>query len=138
MNDPIKIALNLLKFRPRTVFEVTEKLKSKGIIEAEINKTISVLKQNKLLNDTEFAKMWVRDRNLLRPSGSYLLKLELKRLGISEENIEASIQNQDEEALARQAVESKGRYRQADFQKKAQFLARRGFSTSIIYKVVKK
>ena len=83
MRDALPIALHFLKFRPRTVFEVTKKLKSKKIPEVEIKKTISVLKKNSLLDDKKFAKMYARDRNLLKPSGSYLLKIELKRLGVS-------------------------------------------------------
>lgn len=136
-NDPIKIALQFLKFRPRTVFEVEEKLKSKGVSTEEIKKVIGALKQNELLNDEKFAKMYVRDRNLLKPTGNYLLKLELKKLGLSEKDIEGALEGQEEEELARQALDSKARYRNADFQKQAQFLARRGFATGVIYKILK-
>lgn len=136
--DILQIALRFLKFRPRSVFEVSQKLKSKKISEEEIDKTLSVLKENKLLDDQEFAKMWVRDRNLLKPSGSYLLKLELKRLGIGATDIEAALSEQDEEALARKALEMKYREREIDYEKKVGFLQRRGFSTSVIYKVLKK
>ena len=138
MKDPIKIALQFIKFRPRSVFEVTEKLKSKGVSESEIKKTISVLKQNKLLDDAQFAKMWVRDRNLLKPTGSFLLKFELKKLGISQEYIDTALSDQDEVVLAKQALESKHRYKDADFNHQAAFLSRRGFSPSTIYKVIKR
>lgn len=136
--DPLSISLYFLKFRPRTVFEITEKLKSKNILEGAIKETISVLKRNGLLDDENFAKMWVRDRNLLKPTGSFLLKLELKKLGVVDFIIEEAISGQDEEDLARQAIEMKGRYRGAEFEKKAQFLQRRGFSMNIIFKVLKK
>ena len=82
--DALSIALHFLKFRPRSVFEIEQKLKSKKIPDSEIKKVIAVLKKNKLLDDKEFAKMWVRDRNTLRPSGSFLLKLELKKKGIAD------------------------------------------------------
>ena len=146
--DALQIALHYLKFRPRSVFEIEQKLKQKGIIDSEINKVISVLKKNKLLDDKEFAKMWVRDRNLLKPSGSYLLKMELRKLGIADEDIENALRDQDEFELASKALASKSRLRyarlgspearRADFNKKAGFLARRGFTTSIIYKILKK
>ncbi|AKM82351.1 TPA: RecX family transcriptional regulator [Candidatus Berkelbacteria bacterium] len=141
MHDPgstLKIALTFLKFRPRTVFELTEKLKSKNISQEEIDKTLEVLTRNKLLGDAEFAKMWVRDRNLFKPSGSFVLKLELRKLGVSDEDIETALENQDEEALARKALESKSRYRNAEFNKQAQFLQRRGFNPGIIFKILKK
>jgi regulatory protein len=90
-----------------------------------------------LLDDQKFAKMWVVSRNSLKPSGSYVLKMELKRLGIAQDIIENTLKEQNEESLARKAIDSKGRYRGADFAKKAAFLARRGFKTSVIYKILK-
>lgn len=138
MSDPLIIAIRFLKFRPRTVFEVTEKLKSKGISETETKKIIAVLKKNELLNDENFAKMWVRDRNNLKPTGAFLLKLELKKLGISDTIITSVLAGQNEEELAKRAIESKSRYRNADFSKQASFLQRRGFSMSVICKVLKK
>ena len=135
--DSLAIALHFLKFRPRSVFEVENKLKQKRILDSEIQKTISVLKKNKLLDDKEFAKMWVRDRNLLKPEGSYLLKMELRKLRVADGDIEAALSEQNEESLARKAIEGKYRERNIDFDKKAAFLARRGFKTSVIYKILK-
>jgi len=135
--DVLSVALHFLKFRPRSVFEIEQKLQSKKIASAEIKKVVSVLKKNKLLDDRKFAKMWVRDRNLLKPEGSFLLKLELRKLGVSDNDIENALKDQDEEKLARQALESKSRLKQANFAKKAAFLQRRGFKTSIIYQILK-
>lgn len=137
-HDPLKIALHFLKFRPRTVFEVRQKLESKKISTEEIKKTIALLEKNQLLDDKKFAKMWVGNRNSLKPEGSYLLRLELKRLGLAPDIIEAVLKDQNEEELARQALESKSRLKNTDFQKKAVFLQHRGFSPNIIYKVIKK
>ena len=135
--DALSIALHFLKFRPRSVFEIRKKLRSTKYEEKEIEKVISALKKNKLLDDQKFAKMWVRDRNLLKPEGSFLLKLELRKLGVSDNEIESALKDQDEEKLARQALASKSRLKQADFAKKAAFLQRRGFKTSIIYQILK-
>jgi len=140
--DILQVALHFLKFRPRSVFEVEEKLKTKRFEEKEIKKTIAVLKKNQLLDDKKFAKMWVRDRNLLKPSGSFLLKLELRKLGIADSDIEDALKDQNaaaiQEELAKKALESKHRYQKADFNKQAQFLQRRGFPTGIIYRILKK
>jgi len=135
--DALTIALRFLKFRPRSVFEIRKKLEAKRIDEKEIEKVISVLKKNKLLDDREFAKMWVRDRNLLKLSGAFLLKMELRKLGVSAEDIEEALKDQDEESLARQALESKSRLKDAGYEKKVGFLRRRGFKTSVIYKVLR-
>lgn len=136
-NDVINIALHFLKFRPRSVFEIEQKLKQKGIFDDEIKKVIAVLKKNKLLDDDNFAKMWVRDRNLLKPTGSFLLKIELRKLGIADGEIETAISEQDEEELAIKALKLKYRERNIEYDKKAAFLQRRGFSTGLVYKVLK-
>lgn len=137
MKNALDTALYFLKFRVRTIFEIRQKLKSKNFDKEEIDKTVDVLARNNFLDDAKFVKMYVKDRNLLKPTGSYLLKLEMKQLGLADDLIEDSLAGQDEEELARRALESKHRYRNASPEKQAQFLARRGFSTSLIYKIVK-
>lgn len=136
--NALTIALRYLKFRPRSVFEVEQKLKTKSVSDKETKSVIDVLKKNKLLDDKEFAKMWIRDRNLLKPTGLYLLKIELRRFGIADDDIDNALKEQNEEELARKALEMKYRDREIDFQKKAAFLQRRGFRTNIIYKVLRK
>lgn len=135
-HNVLNIALHYLKFRPRSVFEVEQKLKSKKVPSQEIKKVISVLKKNELLDDKKFAKMWVKDRNHFKPSGSFFLKMELKKFGITEETIEKVLAGQDDEKLAHEAIESKSRLKNAEFSKKAGFLQRRGFAPSVIFKVL--
>ena len=110
--DALAIALYFLKFRPRSEFEVEQKLKTKRVPDKETKRVIAVLKKNKLLDDAEFAKMWVRDRNLLKPSGSYLLKIELRKFKVPDGDIEAALSDQDEKKLARKALEMKYRERE--------------------------
>lgn len=151
MKTALDIALHLLKFRARSVFEIEQKLKSKNISEEEISKTIQVLLKNELLDDTKFVKMYVKDRNLFKPSGTFLLKMELTKLGLNDNLIEDALVDQNEEELVCRALESKHRFRdfkleadadwterQADFQKKANFLQRRGFNLGVIMKVLKR
>ena len=136
MKNSLDTALYFLKFRARTIFEIRQKLQSKNFSEDEINKTIDVLIRNELLDDAKFVKMYVKDRNTLKPTGSYLLRLEMRKLGLAKNLIEDVMASQDEEDLARRAIESKHRYREADFSKQAQFLQRRGFSMGIILKIL--
>ena len=137
MKNSLDTALYFLKFRSRSIFEIKQKLKSKNYSIEEIEKTIDVLVRNELLNDAKFVKMYVRDRNLLKPTGLYLLKMELKKLGIDENLIDDETAGQDEEKLARRALESKSRYRNAELDKQVQFLQRRGFSMNVIMKILK-
>lgn len=132
----LDVALFFLKFRPRSVFEIRKKLEVKKIEVKEIEQTIAVLKHNELLDDAKFAKMYVADRNRFKPSGSYVLRMELKRLGLSEIDIDNALAEQDEESLAREAIESKSKYRNGEFEKQAAFLQRRGFGMQIILKIL--
>ncbi len=138
MKSPLDLALYFLKFRSRSIFEIRQKLKSKNVSEEEIAKTIDVLIRNDFLDDIKFAKAFVHDRNLFKPSGNYLLKMELKQLGVDENIIEDCLINQNEGELAKLALESKYRYRDAEFTKQASFLQRRGFNLNIIYKITNK
>jgi regulatory protein len=135
--NALNTALYLLKFRARSLFEIQKKLVQKNFTTEQISQAIDVLCRNELLDDDKFAKMYVGDRNKLRPSGSYLLKMELKRFGIDDDLIEAVLVGQDEEELARRAIRSKSRFAEAEFEKKANFLQRRGFSMNVIMKVLK-
>ncbi len=135
--DALAIALHFLKFRPRSEFEIQKKLESKAVDGSEIERVISLLKKEKLLDDKKFAKMWVESRNNLKPSGSFVLKMELSKLGVAKEIIEDALKNQDQEGLARKAIGEKARYRGAEFERKAAFLARRGFPANVIYRVLK-
>lgn len=137
MKSAIDTALHFLKFRARSVFEIKQKLKQKNFSSEEIDKTIDVLVRNELLDDRKFVKMYVKDRNTLKPTGAYLLKMELKRLGLDENLIADAMVAQDEENLARRAIESKSRFIEAEFDKKASFLQRRGFSMNVIMKILK-
>lgn len=137
MKNALDVALHFLKFRPRSVFEIEQRLKRAKFSQEETERTVETLLKNRLLDDFEFAKMYVRDRNLLKPSGSFLLRMELKKLGLSSENIESALENQDEEELAKKALQSRSKYRDGEFEKQAQFLQRRGFKPSIIYKILR-
>lgn len=127
-------ALYFLKFRPRSVFEIERKLKQKKYPLDEIKKTINTLKKEKLLNDKQFAIMWLRTRNSLKPSGRRLVFWELKKLGLAENIIEKTLENDDtiEIDKAKKAIQSKiNIYKNLDKYKKKQkilqFLSRRGF-----------
>ena len=141
----LEIASHFLKFRPRSCFEIERKLKQRKFATDKIKKTIKVLKKNRLLDDLEFAKMWIRNRNQLRPSGRKLLFLELRKLGIDQEICESALAQEDlpETKKARIVFERKKKVlvklSSGDFRKKMiGFLSRRGFTWETISEVLKK
>ena len=139
-------ALRFLKIRPRSIFELKEKLKLKGFSESEIATTINDLIASGLLDDRAFTKSWINYR-LARPFGFKRVIQELKAKGIDQEIIEQAVAQVDESYSSEKvALElAKRRWQRLpaiDLQKKKKrvldFLLRRGFDADVALKVLRK
>jgi regulatory protein len=135
-------ALHFISYRPRSSAEVRQNLTKRGISEALVGETLNRLEANGLVNDQTFARAWVENRNEFRPRSKSALRMELRRKGLSDEIIQSVLdENVDEEALAFEAARKYARrlagLEWPEFrQKLAGFLARRGFSYTILAPVV--
>jgi regulatory protein len=94
-----------------------------------------------LINDAEYAAMWVRSRRNIRGSGPAALKRELAQKGIAPDLIEIAVaerQGDDFEVafdLATKKLKSLGRYPlEKQQQRLLDFLVRRGYSFSIAWR----
>ncbi|MFH1777611.1 MAG: regulatory protein RecX [Candidatus Omnitrophota bacterium] len=134
----------LLKYRPRSIKEITDRLSAKKYPQDVIYQTIAKLKEENLLNDREFARMWIESRRQVKYLGKKALFLELKIKGIDEEiiyDLFSNIDDQEEIDLARNFAQKISRQLGAlnDLKTKNKFfmrLKRRGFSFSIINAVI--
>jgi len=79
--------LKFLSFRPRSEFEINEYLLRKNVGEETRKMVLQKLKQLQLINDEAFARWWLEQRSTFRPSGTRLVKYELRRKGVAEELI---------------------------------------------------
>ena len=137
-------ALHFLSYRPRSAHEVRQNLNKRGIEETLVEETIERLQQAGLVNDANFAQAWVENRNTFRPRSKSALRMELRQKGLSDEDIRSVLdRNVDEEALAVEAARKQmRRYAGLEWhafrQKLGGFLARRGFSYTILAPVVSK
>ncbi len=145
-------ALKFLSYRPRSEKEIRDYLKIKykksnfKDLESSIDKVVRKLKEQKFIDDEEFAKLWIESRNRSKPRSLRLIKLELKRKGISEEQIESGIKNQESgiktdldqaKTLAEVRIERlKGLDRQKIYEKLGRYLASKGFGWDTIKQVV--
>jgi len=132
-----------LSLRPRSEKEVADYLKKRKISSSDFEKIFKILKEQKLVDDWEFAKWWIEQRETFKPKGKIALKTELKQKGIHEEIIEKALAQIDEESLAKKALAKKAKTYQnlsseEFFRKISQFLTYRGFSWQTIEKVAKK
>ena len=132
-----------LSYRARSEKEIRQNLRKHEVAEEVIEETLERLRKAGLADDNDFARAWVENRNTFRPRSKKALTLELRQKGLDDEAIQASLSDVDEESLAyetglKRAVRFKGLER-SEFRKKlGEFLARRGFSYSVVASVVSK
>lgn len=137
--------LRFLSFRPRSEKELRDWFRKKEI-GRETQKLVWKKLQNLgYINDSEFAKWWIEQRQTFKPKGRRAIEMELRQKGVDRETIvsllNGSIVRATEKSLANKAVEKKinlwqnlssDKFRQ----KLTSFLARRGFSWETIEEVI--
>jgi len=132
LSQLLERTLRLLSHRPRSTKEIKDYLKRKETRPDLATKLVENLQERGYLDDQEFAVWWLEQRASFRPKGKFALRAELRQKGIAPEIIEPLLEkeigNEVEVSLAKKAVEKK----KGDWQKRAAFLQRRGFSWSII------
>src|SRR3990167_1503602 len=144
--DAKNYAFWLLGRRAYSEKRLRDKLRQKKYPEGDIEQIIKYCLERKFLNDLEYAKSFIRTRLSLRPRGQRVLRLELLKRGISDENIKEALASKDtnqasEVELALRLVEQK-RFQYAGIDEQTRnrrlfaLLARRGFSISIIKEVI--
>lgn len=136
-------AMLFLGIRARSEAEVRKNLDKHEIPPAVIERTIERLREERLLNDGEFAQSWVANRSEFRPRSRRALTVELRQKGLAEAAIQSATEAVDEESLAYAAAQKRVRRLEGlewnEFRKKlGEFLARRGFAYEVIAPTVKK
>jgi regulatory protein len=148
-STPRSFALRLIKNRLRSCAEVDQALQKRGVEQQDREHVIEELTAAGLLDDTRLARAWVNDRDRFNPRGEMLLRLELKKKGISDSIIRETLSNRrereeepvDEFEQAKQVAEAReGLYRNLPFETKKRrlgnYLLRRGFSLGTVRRIL--
>jgi regulatory protein len=111
---------------------------------AIIDATIARLKENGYINDATYAEIYARLRQQNEKLGQRRVSQNLTQKGVSRQIVtdalEARYADTDEEALARQHLERKRIRKPANEKETARVMRRlvaAGFSTSVIYKILR-
>lgn len=138
--------LRFLSYRPRSEKELRDKLKSKKASSEIVEKVIAKLKEQKFINDEEFARWWIESRTRFKPRSLRLIKLELRQKGISQDTTEKVINDlrftinddleQAKELIKKRIERFRNLSKQEIYQKLGGFLARRGFDWETIKQVI--
>ncbi len=134
-------ALLFLSYRARSTSEIRQNLRKHKMPDEVIEQTVERLESERLANDEQFAKAWVENRSTFRPRSRRALAVELRQKGLSDEAVQSALTDVDEESLAYEAARKRAPRLESldwnDFRTKlSEFLARRGFSYSVVGPVV--
>lgn len=104
-------ACRLLARRDYTAHEISSKLRQKKYGEEVAGKVIEKFIERGFLDDEAFIGKYVRTRALLKPRGEYLLKIELRKKGVSEDLISSYFESNpvDKVETARNLLERNAR-----------------------------
>ncbi len=141
-------ALRLLEARPRAEREIRDRLRRKQFEPEQIDATIARLRDLGLLDDAQFARLWVANRAATSPKGAQALRYELISKGVDrqiageivEDALDPAAEAEMCEQVARKALP---RYAsspdRATFQRKlGGLLQRRGFAWDTVGPVLER
>ena len=125
-------AITQLSYRRRSTKEITDYLQRKDFSAETIKSVVEKLSEISMINDMDFAKAWVADRQLLRPRSKKVLMLELMKKGISRDDYAEALNGVSAESQAKtldDLIEKKLNSTQyKDKNKLIAYLARSGYS----------
>jgi regulatory protein len=142
-NRCFNAAIRYLGYRPRSEFEIRERLRQRGFSTDSIDSVIVRLKEQGLVDDAAFAQFWKDNRELFSPRSQWLIRLELRQKRVDEDIIERVVSTLDDEDSAYRAATSKARSLPwSDYQSSRRrlggYLKRRGFSYGVISHTVER
>jgi regulatory protein len=139
------IVLRRLTAAPRTYAQLRDGLLERGFEMSVITEVLDRYVEVGLVNDAEFAEMWVRSRHSIRGNARSVLRRELRDKGVPSEDAEVALATITDEAererasdLVRRKLSSTARLEhQARIRRLTSMLARRGYPPGICFGVVK-
>lgn len=139
------IVLRRLTAAPCTYAQLRDGLLERGFEISVITAVLDRYVEVGLINDSEFAEMWVRSRHSIRGNARSVLRRELRDKGVPTDDAEVALATITDEAererageLVRRKLASTVRLEhQARVRRLTSMLARRGYPPGICFGVVK-
>jgi len=136
-------AVRYLGYRPRSESEVRQRLQRHGFDNDCTEMAISSLKDKGLVDDSEFARFWIENRETFSPRSRKLTSLELRRKGLDRDTIEQIVSKVDDtDSAYRAAISKANRLASTDYssfrRRLGDHLMRRGFGYDVIKETVER
>lgn len=135
--DTVELAkqrvFRFISYRPRSIREVEQYLAKKGYDETTTDLVVKRLIELEMLDDHEFTRYWIEQRETFKPRSRRALQYELFRLGVDRSIVDEAVNQVDEKAAAyRAATKRMNTWRHYSFDdfkaKMIPYLQRRGFN----------
>jgi len=139
----LNAAARYLSYRPRSEFELRERLHRHDFDGDSVAAVIAKLKEQGLVDDLAFAQFWKDNRESFSPRSQWLTRLELRQKGVADSTIDQVIDAVDDGESAYRAALSKARSLPlSDYQsfrrRLGEYLKRRGFGYGVISHTVER
>ena len=130
-------AARFLSSRPHSQREVESYLKRKRVDDETIAEVVDRLEKMKYLDDGDFSRFWVENRQRFKPRSKLALRYELQQKGVQRDLADQATRDLDEAEAAWLAVENKLTHwynlEPETFRRRVfDFLRRRGFNYDVI------
>ena len=129
--DAFECALQALRYRDRTGFEIEEHLRARGFSDEDRSRAVETLRRTGLIDDERFAR--ARASSLAeRGAGNALIRARLAEAGLARDLVDDAVDAVEPEATrARRIVASRGAS-----PKTARYLYGKGFSEGVVRSVI--
>ncbi|WP_372455623.1 recombination regulator RecX [Sphaerisporangium fuscum] len=139
------VCLRLLTLAPRTRAQLAEALRRRNIPDDAAESVLSRFSDVGLIDDEAFAEAWVSSRHAGRGLARRALAAELRTRGVAEETVREAVDQLDPDQeletarrlVARKLPGTRGLEPAARVRRLAGMLARKGYSGSVAYRVVR-
>jgi len=147
--DPENVARQILLRRltdqPRSRAELAESLAKKNVPDDTAKRMLDRFEELGLVNDEEFARMWVQSRQRTRGLAPRVLAMELRRKGVNDDivrDVLADVDADSERAAAHRLVQKKlrsmaGLDDTTRIRRLTGMLARKGYAPQVAFDVVR-
>ena len=141
----VEACVRLLSYRPRTEAELLKRLTQKGYEPETASEAVAWVRDRGYVDDADFARFWVRNRDQFKPMGARRLRYELAQKGVDRETatsvLQETLPEQEDDAAMRAARSKLRTYSRLDYEtfrrRLGGFLARQGFDYETSARVVK-
>ena len=136
-------ALRYLGYRPRSEYELKQRLYQRGFDTASVRAALSRLREQDLVNDADFARFWRDNRQSFSPRSQWLIQCELKQKRVPDDIIQQVVGEIDDTQNAYCVAQAKARrLTDCDYEsfrrRLGDHLKRRGFGYGVCIQTVER